>query len=134
MARFKKMMIAGTSDRTDGRPPDPAASDWPGKTVVAVARAAVRELPALAPAESDRLAGLLRQKVAADSPGLATEAIEAAAMLRCQVPFTTAEQDRKTVGHVARFLVWSAFGGVVDPKRAFTKANVDEYLAATATQ
>lgn len=57
MARFKKMVIAGTSDPSDVRPPDPAKSDWPGKAVVAVARAAVRELPALPPAESDRLAG-----------------------------------------------------------------------------
>jgi hypothetical protein len=65
---------------------------------------------------------------------VAKAAIEAAATLRCQVPFTTAEQDRKTVGHVARFLGWSAFGDVVDPIRAFTKANVDEHLAATATQ
>ncbi|MBP2455134.1 hypothetical protein [Mycolicibacterium lutetiense] len=65
---------------------------------------------------------------------MATAAIQAAATLRCQLPFTTAEQDRKTVGHIARFLVWAAFGDVVDPIRAFTRANVDEYLRVTATE
>jgi hypothetical protein len=134
MARFKKMMIASAAPGgSEAKSGEAACSDSPAKTVVAVARAAVRELPALPLSESDRLARLLRCTVAADNPAVAEAAIEAAAILRCQVPFTTAEQDRKTVGHIARFLVWSAFGDVVDPIRAFTKANVDEHLAATAT-
>lgn len=135
MARFKKMMIAGSAPAgTAQEPGEVAGAGSSAKTVVAAARAAVKELPALPPSESDRLGRLLRQTVTADSPEVARAAIETAAMLRCQVPFTTAEQDRKTVGHVARFLVWSAFGDVVDPVRAFTKANVDEHLAATATK
>ena len=134
MARFKKMIIASPApDAGKTEIAAAARSGEPGKRVVAVAAAAVRELPALPPAESDRLASLLRQTVNADSPKVARAAIEAAARLRCQVPFTSAEQDRKTVGHVARFLVWAAFGEVVDPVRAFTKANIDEHLAATAT-
>jgi hypothetical protein len=135
MARFKKMMIAGTAPAGNAQETGEAGGvGSSAKTVVAVARAAVKELPALPPSENDRLARLLRQTVTAENPEVARAAIEAAAALRCQVPFTTAEQDRKTVGHVARFLVWSAFGDVVDPVRAFTKANVDEHLAATATK
>ncbi|MDV3131454.1 hypothetical protein M1248_05350 [Mycobacterium sp. 29Ha] len=94
----------------------------------------MRELPALPPSENDRLAALLGQRVGADNAEVGRAAVEAAARLRCQVPFTTAEQDRKTVGHVARFLVWSSFDGVVDPVRAFTKASVDEHLAATLSR
>lgn len=134
MARFKKMVIAGSaSGRNEAASNVSVGLDAAAKSVVAVARAAVKELPALPPAESDRLARLLRYRVQAGNPEVARAAIEAAATLRCQVPFTTAEQDRKSVGHVARFLVWSAFGDVVDPQRAFTRANVDEHLAATAT-
>jgi integrase len=134
MARFKKMSIASADPM--GRSAESGAlleAEASIKTVVAVARAAARELPALPPSEKDRLAVLLRQTVGADNPEVARAAIVAAATLRCQVPFTSAEQDRKDVGHVARFLVWSSFGDVVDPVRAFTKANVDEHLAATAT-
>ncbi|WP_079922383.1 hypothetical protein [Mycobacterium sp. AT1] len=135
MARFKKMMIASAAPAAaDHNAGDAAAADVSAMAVFAVARAAVKELPALPPSESDRLERLMRQTVTADNPVVARAAIEAAAALRCQVPFTTAEQDRKRVGHVARFLVWSAFGDVVDPVRAFTKANVDEHLAATATK
>lgn len=133
MARFKKMVIAGAAP-TDHQPPARVnGDDLPG-SVFAVARAAVKELPALPPSEAERLARLLRQRVSADSPEVARAAIHAAAVLRCQVPYSTDEQDRKTVGHVARFLVWSAYGDVVDPVRAFTRANVDEHLAATSTQ
>ena len=39
------------------------------------------------------------------------------------------EADRKAVGQIARFLMWAAFGGVIDERRAFRRANVNEYLA-----
>jgi len=134
MARFKKMVIAGTSAVDDYQPAVVDGGDLSSGSAFAVAKAAVKELPGLPLAEADRLARLLGQRVTASSPEVARAAIEAAAALRCQVPYSTDGQDRKTVGHIARFLVWSAFGDVVDPYRAFTKANVDEYLAATATE
>ncbi|WP_238955320.1 hypothetical protein [Mycobacterium intracellulare] len=134
MARFKKMAIATAAVDSPQTPPEQIGSDKPDKTVVGAARAAIKPLPPPHPSQSDRLARLLQLRVHAEDPAVAAAAIEAAAQLRCLVPYTVAEQDRKAVGHVARFLVWSAFGGVVDPLRAFTRANVDEYLAATATE
>ncbi|MCZ0731166.1 hypothetical protein [Mycolicibacterium iranicum] len=133
MARFKKMTIAASPPVSPQAAAHGPAAESAAKTTMLVAQSAVRELPALPPSEHDRLATLLRQSVGADDPEVARAAIVAAATLRCQVPFTSAEQDRKDVGHVARFLVWAAFGDVVDPVRAFTRANVDEHLAATAT-
>lgn len=133
MARFKKMTIAASPPVSPQAAAHGPAAESAAKTTMLVAQSAVRELPALPPSEHDRLATLLRQTVGADDPEVAHAAITAAATLRCQVPFTSAEQDRKDVGHVARFLVWAAFGDVVDPVRAFTRANVDEHLAATAT-
>ena len=64
MARFKKMVIAGTvPGLSDAKQTEASGPDMQPKTVVAVARSAVRDLPALPPAESDRLASLLRQTV-----------------------------------------------------------------------
>lgn len=135
MARFKKMAIARPSDSTNPAVAESKIPEAPAKAVAAAARAAVRELPSPPPSELDRLTRLsnLTVTLAADNPELARDAIEAAALLRCQIPFTTTGQDRKIVGHIARFLIWSAFGDVVDPIRAFTRANVDEYLVVTAT-
>lgn len=131
MARFKKMTIATTAPgRGDVLTQEPAVAD---RALAAVARAVVRELPQPNPSESDRLARLQQITVHADDPEVGRAAVDAAAKLRCLVPYSSAEQDRKTVGAMARFLVWSAYGGVVDPVRAFTRANVDEYLAATVT-
>lgn len=135
MARFKKMAVAGSAPRcVEASSPSRLAAEATERSAYTVARDSVRELPALPPSENDRRAALLRQRVGADDAEVGRAAVEAAAMLRCQVPFSTADQDRKVVGHVARFLVWSSYGGVVDPVRAFTKANVDEHLAATLSR
>ncbi len=55
MARFKKMVIAGTvPGLTDAKRAEASGPDMQPKTVVAVARSAVRDLPALPPAESEQ--------------------------------------------------------------------------------
>ena len=130
MARWHRVPTTPAPSRDEVSPPE---SDAPDAAMAAVARAVVRELPEPDPAEDDRLARLQRVRVDAENPEVGRAAVEAAAKLRCLVPYTSAEQDRKNVGAIARFLVWAAHGGVVDPRRAFTRANVDEYLAFTAT-
>jgi hypothetical protein len=133
MARFKKMTVAAYPHATE---PEPLAADEQaitGGAALVVARDAVKRAPVPQPEDRDRFATLQQITVHADDQTLARAAVEAAARLWCMKPGEAAEADRKAVGQVARFLVWAAFGDIVDEGRAFTRANVNEYLAVKAT-
>jgi hypothetical protein len=125
MARFRKMRIApGVPAETTGQPGeiDEAAQ--------AVARASVKPLPEPAGSDDDRLGRLLAIEVEAADRELGRAAVEAAARLQVLTRRLKPEPDRKAAGMVARYLLWRAFGDVIDPARALTRDNVDEYLVA----
>lgn len=128
MARFKKMAAAASSSDTDRKKPSGQAP--PDDASLAVALAAVKELPEPSPAMSERMAELRQLTVRTANQDTGRAAIEAAARLRLMMGSTNLPTDRKITGIIARFLVWSAVGSVIDPIRAFTRANVDRYLAA----
>jgi hypothetical protein len=115
--------IAGLSQ------PDPRQ----GSVERAVARDAVRPLPNPNPTQDERRQRLLQLRVRADDPAVALAAIEAAASLRCMLPFTCWSTDIGATAEIGRYLVWSAFNGVVDARRAFRRANVDRYLIGSGT-
>lgn len=128
MARFKKMAAAAPASSTDRKKPSGQAP--PDDAALAVALAAVKELPEPSPAMSERMAELRRLTVRTANQDTGRAAIEAAARLRLMMGSTNLETDRKITGIIARFLVWSAVGPVIDPIRSFTRANVNGYLAA----
>jgi hypothetical protein len=133
MARFKKMRVAA------GVPPvgpDPVASNGPESlcdTAIIVARDAVKRAPIPPSDQDDRIAQLQQVTLRAEDPVLARAAVCAAARLWCLKPGTANDADRKAVGQIARFLMWAAFGGVIDEGRAFTRGVVDEYLTFKMT-
>ena len=134
MARFRKMAIA-----TEVAVPAPSVQqDWEvgaaDAVAAVVADGAVKATPPpRESSESDRLAVLRRISVGAPNPGVAAAAVHAAAQLRCLKPGRGDQVDCKATGIIARFLIWAAFSDVIDPARAFTRANVDEYLTGKAT-
>lgn len=130
MARFSKMATAATPSTPlpAERPTVAAECD---ERAVEVARDAVRPTPPAAITQSERLQALQRVTIRADNRELAAGAVREAARLRCLKHGNGGEDDRKATGLVARFLMWSSFGDVIDPARAFTRANVDEYLIWT---
>lgn len=102
------------------------------EVAVAVARTATKPLPTPDPSQAERWERLRKLKVGADDPEVARAAVEAAARLRCLVPFTRSATDRTAAGELARLLVWASFEGVVDPYRALTRSTVEQYLTTHA--
>ncbi len=128
MARFKKMAPAATTGSAD--PKKGVEQVRPDEAALAVALAAVKELPDPDPSLAERMSELRRLSIRTPNPDASRGAIEAAARLRLMMGSTDLETDRKITGIIARFLVWSAYGDVIDPIRAFTRANVNRYLAS----
>ena len=108
----------------------PFAQMQPDEAAVAVALAAVKELPEPDPSLQERMAELRRLTIRTANHDTGRAAIEAAARLRLMMGSTNLETDRKITGIIARFLVWSAVASVIDPIRSFTRANVNRYLDA----
>ena len=108
----------------------PFAQMQPDEAAVAVALAAVKELPEPDPSLQERMAELRRLTIRTANHDTGRAAIEAAARLRLMMGSTNLETDRKFTGIIARFLVWSAVASVIDPIRSFTRANVNRYLDA----
>lgn len=125
------------SDRHDDPPaptPEQPQTEPLTKAMRAVAANAVRSLPAVAPDQEERRAQLLALTVKSTNPEIARAAVEAAATVRCLVPFTCSSTDTNAAAAIARFLVWTAYPtGVVDPRRGFRRRNVDRYLMSSGT-
>jgi hypothetical protein len=132
MARFNRMAIAADTPAVDSQP-IPAGEQAVAAYAALVARDAVRRTPAPPPEKQDQFTALRRVSMQVDDPVLERAAVDAAARLWCMKSDKAGEADIKAVGQIARFLVWAAFGGVVDEGRALTRAVADEYLAVKET-
>lgn len=128
MARFGKMAIAPEAPTVEPTPVSPGAQVAVDYTALVVAHDSVRRAPAPPAGQQEQFDRLRRTTVKDGDPVVRRAAVQAAARLWCMKTTKAGEPDIKAVGLIARFLVWAAFGGIVDEGRALTNAVVEEYL------
>ena len=133
MARFGKMAVASDSPPVKPTPASPGGQIVADYTALVVAHDSVRRAPAPPARQQEQFDRLTRTTVKDGEPLIRAAAVQAGARLWCMRTTKAGEPDIKAVGLIARFLVWAAFGGIVDEGRAFTRAVVEEYLTQLAS-
>lgn len=138
MARFRKM--AAAEPTVVAVPVAQGETEQLGtlaEVAVKVARESVKRPAPVDPVQTARYAKLSQLGVAGANPALMRRAMQEAARLQCMTPGNGVGSDISAARQIGRFLIWASTDEVVDSKRAFTRARVDEYLllkAANCTQ